>query len=105
MRESADFSGIGVFSMFCDVFCALANALQPSKTSVVSKFCARKQRKNGIRGTESEFQVARGSVGAEAPPPPRAQPKSQFEFFTARLVNPTNLSCSIWWVSGIQHFE
>jgi len=31
------------------------------------------------RDENSELREARGSVGAEAPPPPHAQPKSQFE--------------------------
>ena len=61
----------------CVVFCALANARQTAKISVDSNLWARKQRENCIRGTE--LRVARGSVGAEAPPPPRTQPKSRFE--------------------------
>jgi len=45
------------------------------QNSVGSKLWAWKQ-EIGVRGTE--LWVARGSVGAEAPPPPRAQPKFQF---------------------------
>ena len=52
---------------------------------------------------------ARGSCGAKAPPPPCAQPKSQFEFVTQDTEESElfefefvlwDLSFSIWWISG-----
>jgi len=44
-----------------------------------------------------KLRVARGSVGAEAPPPPRAQPKSQFESVYREI--PRNPSFQILWIS------
>jgi len=44
-----------------------------------------------------KLRVARGSVGAEAPPPPRAQPKSHFESVYREI--PRNPSFQILWNS------
>jgi len=64
------FFKIIVFVGFCSIFHALANARQTANISTGSNFWARKQRENGVQGPE--HRMARGSVGAEAPLPPRA---------------------------------
>jgi len=60
------------FSVFCGVFCALANARQAAGISVASNLWTWKQRIIGVRGTE--LRVACGSA------PPCAQSKSEFGF-------------------------
>jgi len=60
VRCSADFSKSLFFRAFNSVFCVLARARQPARNCCESKIWTRKQRENGVRGTE-RLRVARGS--------------------------------------------